>query len=421
MNAHNTSSDLFEVSIEKLVYGGAGLARHQDKVVFVPFSVPGDRLLVRAVEEKKSHLTAEAVQVLEAGKGRTLPVCPHFEKCGGCQWQQLEYRRQVEAKQKILEEMFYHRFPETRRIPVIMKACPQPLAYRSRARMQVLVSGSKSSIGFFRPRSHTIVDLPSCPLFRPLLNEALTSLRQFMFKVDTNAHIQHVDLACSEEEGAWAATNAGPFPDGGIDPLQGVETQEGALLHRRIGNFNYSVAASVFFQANDFIVPELAEVVRQSAQEAGGGTAFDLFAGVGVFSLLLAEQFAEVTAVEQSPSASRLCSANAEAGGLGNIRTVCGEVFSWMESESAAGAKPDLVLLDPPRTGATPKVMKHIRHWAPQAILYVSCDPQTLARDLAVIAPHDYTIDSIMGLDMFPQTYHFETVVRLVRNPEYKN
>ena len=152
-----------------------GLAHHKGKVVFVPFSAPGDRLLVRPAEEKRTFVRAEIVRLLKAGSGRVDPVCAHFAKCGGCHWQQLEYSHQVRAKRQILEEIFHHRFPQTRELPITMKACAQPLAYRSRARVQMRGAGSGASIGFFRCGSHSVEDVESCPLFRGSLNEALSS------------------------------------------------------------------------------------------------------------------------------------------------------------------------------------------------------------------------------------------------------
>ena len=140
----------FQITVEKLVYGGAGLGRHNGKVVFVPFSVPGDHLLVHTVTEKKTYVRAEIVKIIKPGNGRITPTCPHFAKCGGCHWQQLEYSRQVEAKRQILEEIFNHRFPQTRELPIIMKACAQPFGYRSRARVQLRGSGSRTIVGFFR-------------------------------------------------------------------------------------------------------------------------------------------------------------------------------------------------------------------------------------------------------------------------------
>jgi len=405
----------FEVRIEKLVYGGSGLAHHEGKVVFVPFSVPGDRLLVRPVEEKKTFIRAEIVKVLKPGKGRVAPVCAHFARCGGCHWQQLEYSRQVEAKRQILEEVFYHRFPRTRDLPIVMRASAQPFAYRSRARIQIRGSGLESTAGFLRCGSHTVEDVDYCPLFRPLLNEALHSVRQFTLKVDANTASRELDMASSEEEDAWATARPEAVQEQAGTLLLGTGTGE-QMLRRRVGEFTYFATASSFFQANDFIVPELVDLVRKCAENAGNASAIDLFAGVGLFSLPLARQFAEVIAVENSPSAVRLCSRNAKTAGLGNIQAVCADVGAWLQSREARARSCDLVVLDPPRTGAGPEVMEAIRELAPGTIVYVSCDPQTLARDLAKLSPRDYEINVVEGLDMFPQTYHFETVVRLAKN-----
>jgi 23S rRNA (uracil1939-C5)-methyltransferase len=404
----------FEVTIEKLVYGGAGFARHQGKVVFVPFSVPGDHLVVRKIEEKKSFIRAGIVQVAKPGDGRVQPACPHFGKCGGCHWQQLDYARQVDVKRQILEEIFPHRFPQTRAFPIPMRACPQPFGYRSRARVQIRGAGEQASIGFFRPGSHSVEDIESCPLFRKSLNEALSSLRQFKIKADTDSMPQEMDMACSEEEDTWATARTDPAMDEGITTLLGTRRREGVILKRKVRQFIYDVTASVFFQANDFMVAELVELVQSLAKQASPGRALDLFAGVGLFSLPLAGMFSGVVAVENSPPSSRLCSRNARNSGLGNIEAVCADVSPWLESQESSSF--DLIVLDPPRAGAGPEVMKQISRLSPKNIIYVSCDPQTLIRDLAMVSPREYKISMVEGLDMFPQTYHFETVVHMERN-----
>ena len=412
-------SRAFEIDIEKLVYGGMGLGHCQGKVVFTPFSVPGDRLLVRPIEEKRTFIRAETVRIIQQGKGRVEPTCPHFAACGGCHWQQLEYVKQVEAKQQILEEILNHRFPETRGLPIVMRACPQPLAYRSRARIQTRGSGPTASVGFFRGGSHVVEDVASCPLFRRTLNEGLCALRKYKFQAVQDARAQEWDLACSEEENAWAAALVGPAgPNDGTSVLTGSGRSDTAVLEREVGEFRYSVEASAFFQANDFMAPELVRLVQESAQHASGASVLDLFAGVGLFSLPLARHFQKVVAVENSNSSCRLCTVNASATAPGRIQVICADVSGWLGSETSSTPGPfSMILLDPPRTGAGIPVMERIREWAPEVILYVSCDPQTLARDLAIISPGDYQIDLVEGLDMFPQTYHFETVVRLVRRP----
>jgi 23S rRNA (uracil1939-C5)-methyltransferase len=411
------NSRTFETDIEKLIYGGMGMGRHQGKVVFVPFSIPGDHLLVRPIEEKKTFIRAEVVQILDSGNGRTNPLCPHFEKCGGCHWQQLEYLQQVEIKRQILEEILHHRFPETLDLPIVMRACPQPFAYRSRARVQTRGSGSTSTVGFFRSASHAIEDIELCPLFRPSLNDALSSLRQFQ-SGGQDRMPQEWDMACSEEDNLWGATRTASIPAEVLSSSIETGKSEEVILKRKIGEFHYSTIPSVFFQANDFMISELASLVRESAKNAGGGSALDLFAGVGLFSLPLARYFKKTIAVENSPASNRLCSLNAAIAGLDRIQIVCADVLAWMHSKAASDVQPlDLIVLDPPRTGAGISVMERIKEWAPKTIVYVSCDPQTLVRDLARLSPCDYEIEFVEGLDLFPQTYHFETIVRLTKRP----
>jgi 23S rRNA (uracil1939-C5)-methyltransferase len=404
----------FEVEIEKLVYGGAGFGRRRGKVVFVPFSAPGDRLLVRPVEEKKTYIRAEIDRILKKGPGRAVPACPHFGRCGGCHWQHLEYGMQVESKRLILEELFHHRFPETKEIPIVMTACERPLGYRSRARVQLRGKGEKTQVGFYRQRSRTVEDIENCPLLRPPLDEALQSLRQYKLKVDTDASAREMDMACSTEEGTWATARVGIADEAGVTTLFGTRRREDVILRKTVGGFQYAVTASVFFQANDFMVPKLYGRVQELAAGGKRRSALDLFSGVGLFSLPLARQFETVVAVESSAAACRLCVSNARTAGLANVRVAAADVLSWMQTRESAGESSfDLIVLDPPRSGAGLEVMQLIGKWAPERIVYVSCDPQTLCRDLAGVVPLGYAIDLVEGLDMFPQTFHFETIVRL--------
>ncbi len=391
----------FEITVDRLVYGGEGLSRRGGKVVFVPFSVPGDRLWVRPVENKKNYTRVETVRILEPGPGRILPVCPHFMRCGGCHWQQLDYARQVAAKRQILEEIFYHRFPQIRDWPIAMQACPQPFGYRSRARVQIRKSDDGTSLGFYRGGSHAVEDVENCPLLRPSLNKALSELRNLKRETNVCPVKQEMDIVCSEEDGRWAAAKVGS------------DNPREAILQRKVGDFVYALTASAFFQANDFMVSKLVSLVCTLSEGAGRDSAIDLFAGVGLFTLPLARQFKEVIAIEGAETARRRCSLNLSDAGFRNVRVIHSDVLQGMNSADSLPS-PDLVLLDPPRTGAGIEVMNRICKSAPKTILYVSCDPQTLSRDIAQIAPF-YRIDFIEGLDMFPQTYHFETVVRLKR------
>ena len=399
-----SSADTFTVIIEKLLNGGDGLARHDGKTVFVPCSVPGDELLVRPVTEKKNFTRAEIVRVLSPGGGRIAPACPHFGKCGGCDWQQLEYSRQTETKRLILEELFHHHFPEIRQLPITMRPSPHSFGYRSRARVRIQHHGDRISVGFFRGSSHIIHDMESCPLFRQRLNETLQKLRQAALNSNSKAGMREIDIACSDEEGMWSCE----------------KSVRATSLRKQVGDFTYAFSPETFFQANDFMVGALVEEVMDRVspdgsrrlEETGSGTALDLYSGVGLFSLPLSQRFRTVTAVESSRASSRFCASNAAAARCANISNVCADVAVWLESPSARSF--DCIVLDPPRAGVASGVMEKLIRLAPGTIIYVSCDPQTLVRDLGRMNPSYYRIESITGLDMFPQTCHFETVVKLV-------
>jgi len=390
------------VTAEKLLYGGDALARRADgKAVFIPYAVPGDKLIVRPRSEKKNFVHAEILEILSPGAGRVAPVCLHFGKCGGCHWQQLEYPRQVEAKRLILEELVYHRFPETRQLTIVMRPCSRPFAYRSRARVRRR-AGRPSAVGFFQGGSHLIENIENCPLFLPRLNDALSALRQSRFEpLETKFKddIQEISVACSEEDEKWAIGTTG----------------DKTMLRKKVGGFTYNVTAGTFFQANDFMTDALVSHVIESFEcvSQNYGAALDLFSGVGLFSLPLARRFRDVTAVEYSRESHRLCVMNAAEAGIENLKAVCGDVAGWLDSQTSSCF--DCVVLDPPRTGVGPGVMERVGRLAVKTIVYVSCDPQTLVRDLERLDMDYWRIVSVTGFDMFPQTYHFETVVKIKR------
>jgi len=412
--SHSGSIKL-DLEIEKLVYGGWGFGRHEGKVVFVPFTTPGDRVEVRPRVVKKNYIRASLIRILEPGSGRQIPPCRHFGSCGGCHWQHIEYARQVDAKRQVLEEILTHRFPQTGDLLMPMRASLRSYEYRSRARFQLQELAGEMRVGFFRFHTHDVEDIEMCPLLRPTLNDGLAHIRGAVQACPKHAWPRHIDAACAEEDGRWAAAETEPLEGQGLpgeeDPAAPAKT-----LVRTVGIFQYRFSPSVFFQANDFAVGDLVDRVSALARECGGSAALELFAGVGLFTLPLALTFASVTAVESSEAASRFCKENAAQAGLDNVRTHCADVLAWMGAAgSLAPPALDLVLLDPPRTGAGREIMRRIAEWSPETIIYVSCDPQTLARDLAALPIGNYQIDHLEGFDLFPQTYHFETVARLRR------
>lgn len=397
-----------ELRIERVVYGGDGLGRHEGRVIFVPVTAPGDLARVRIVEEKKGYSRAEAVSLLEAGPGRTEPPCPVFGRCAGCQWQHIDYALQVDVKRSILEEIFHHKLPGSRDVPVRMTPSPTPWEYRSRVRVRTQGKGGSRQVGFFAARSHRIVDIPGCPLLRPSLNRALSTLREQ--DPVTGRRYEEFDVACSEETGRWAI--APSAADDATGRAGGPATGGSTLLERRVAGFSYLVAASTFFQANDLLVDELAGKVAELAQTSSCDSALDLYSGVGLFTLPLARRYARVAAVESSPYSAHLCRRNAERAGLFNVQSFHSDVLQWLR-RAGRDAKPaaDLILVDPPRTGLGRAIAEEIVQWEPETIIYVSCDPQTLCRDAAFL-DGPFHVDYVEGFDLFPHTFHFETVMR---------
>jgi 23S rRNA (uracil1939-C5)-methyltransferase len=414
---HNskTPGGEFQVRIDKLVYGGEGLGRQDGRVIFVPFSAPGDTLVVQTLESRKGFARAEIREILQPGSSRRMPACRHFGVCGGCHWQHVEYCTQLEAKRNILEETFRHRFPETRNLEIGIKPSPAEYGYRSRARIQVRHSATGLRLGFYRMRSHAVEQIEACPLLRPSLNGALAALRDRFEKSPPSVGVRDLEIISSEDAQKWTCASPGNEGECSIAPgFPGAE--EDCLLVRKVQGIAYSVSPLSFFQANDFMVSDLVSCVMSLVQAAGPRSALDLYGGVGLFSLPIAQQAKEVVSVESAPIASGLCRANAAAAGLDNVRVVQAEAGDWLNS---AGAPPapgvDLILLNPPRTGAGRAIMDLLPRIGAETIIYVSCDPQTLARDLGILRERGYRIDFVEGLDLFPQTYHFETVVRLLR------
>lgn len=395
----------FDVEIEKLIYGGEGLGRHEGKVVFVPYTAPGDLASVHPQEQKKRYVRAEVARLRRSGPRRVQPPCPHFPRCGGCQWQHLEYGLQVDAKREILTELFSHRFPATRSLPIAMKASPRPYGYRSRARVQTRRTENQVSVGFFRYRSHGVEDITECPLLMPALNRALAEVRGLCQSGAVPAGGEWELAGTADGDRAFAEADPAPGAQGKTSP---------GLLIKRAGAFSYATTPAAFFQANEFMLDDLIATVLEDIP--AGAAALDLYAGAGFFTLPLARRFQAVSAVESDPQAHRLCVDNADRAGLANIRALCSDVRTWMHAAGSVTSPAfDMILLDPPRSGTEAEVIQTIAGWAPELIVYVSCDPQTLVRDLALIPSREYRIDRITGLDLFPQTYHFETVVVLKR------
>jgi len=387
--------------VEKLVYGGDGLARLDGRVVFAPFVLPGERIRARAEQEKPGLVRARMLEVLEAAPDRVAAPCAVFGRCGGCHYQHAPYEFQLAAKRSILAE-------ELRRLgkiapPVeVAVVSAEPLGYRNRVQLAV----EDKRIGYREARSHTLCAVDECPVSSPKVNQAIAALNRmsrdsrwprFMRALEIFTDERQVQINVLETDRPVARR----FFDWCAAEIEGVV--EGALDYED----RFRVSSNSFFQVNRFLLDQL---VESALGDAAGDTASDLYAGVGLLSLPLARKFQNVTAVESGAGAVRDLRFNAERAGLANVM---GLQQTAEEHLAALEKPPDFMVVDPPRSGLGKSVVKRLSELKPPRLVIVACDPATLARDLAGLVSAGYEIERMTLVDLFPQTYHLETVVDL--------
>lgn len=390
----------FEVTVEKLVYGGGGLARVDGRVVLAPFVLPGERARVRAAREKPGLVHAGLVEVVTPAPERVAAPCPVFGRCGGCHYQHATYDYQVEAKCGILVEEL-RRLGKLEPPEEIAVVTGEPWGYRNRAQLHV----EPGRIGYREARSHKLCAIERCPVASPKLNETIAALAamardprwpKFVRSIEIFSDERQVQLNVTESDRPVARR----FFDWCAESIPGMV--ENALDYE--GRFR--VGRNSFFQVNRFLLDSLTDAATGGA---AGERALDLYAGVGLFSLALAKSFGSVTAVESGSGATRDLRFNAERAGAA-VDAVQSTTETYLETLEQA---PDFILLDPPRAGLGKEVVKRLAELRAPKIAIVSCDPATLARDLSGLAAAGYRVEKMTLVDLFPQTFHLETVVRL--------
>jgi 23S rRNA (uracil1939-C5)-methyltransferase len=395
------TGDVVELEAERLSYGGDAVARHEGLAVFIPLGAPGERLRVRIIERKKSFARGVIEEIIEPSPDRREAPCVYFGRCGGCQLQHLSYPAQLSAKASFVGDALKRigKIDWPREIEV---SSSEEFGYRTRAQLKSErvtnpSGGSEVRVGFHRAGSHSVIDVESCPILTPELNSALSSIRSGI----SASMPGEIELA----EGDTEVGSAPPVPQ--------VRAE---TVTRKIGGETYAFSPSTFFQGNRFLLEEL---VDEAVGEESGKLALDLYAGVGLFTVRLARAFERVIGVESDPRASSFARTNLSENGVANIEFHNDRAEGWLRGFAAKIAgrgeeSPDLVVLDPPRSGAA-EAMDHLIDLRPGRISYVSCDPSTLARDLRKLLDSGYDLRSVKAFDLFPQTYHVETVARLRR------
>jgi 23S rRNA (uracil1939-C5)-methyltransferase len=396
------SRSIIEATIERILPGGLGLAHAGGQTLLVELAAPGDRIRARIERVQGRVAFASIVEMISPSPVRVEPLCPYFGLCGGCDFQQLSYEAQLAAKVEIIRDCLRRiaQVDFTGEIPIT--ASPNIWHYRSRAQWQY--DSLRKRLGYFERASHRICDVAACPVLVPELETTLESLRAQM-KDDLLPEELTEFQAVAGDDGASLAP-----------PMPGTQVNE---VSRLIGGRRYRFSADGFFQINHELLEPL---IAAAIHDARGDTAVDLYCGAGLFTLPLAERFTRVFGVESHATAITFARRNLEHAHLGNVTLEISRVSDWLTENGANLAPVDFVLLDPPRAGAEDGAIDDILALKPRHISYVSCDPATLARDLKGLIRGGYRLDSVEAFDLFPQTHHVETVVRLepFRIPNYK-
>lgn len=383
-----------EVRIENLTNEGNGVARVDGWVVFVPFALPGELVKCRVFRNHKNYSNADLVEVLEPSPERVTPVCPLFGTCGGCQYQHLDYSKQIAWKQRQVEELLRHMAGiEHPVLPVI--ASPKQYGYRSKItpHFHKPKGGEVGAIGFLRTGTrNSIIDVEACPIAMPELNERLTQVRE--------------------------AARADSFKNGATLLLRaaqnGVLTRADAIAVEQVGPVKFEFQAGDFFQNNPFILADFVNYAVEEARSSGAHYLVDAYCGSGLFGISAAAHFQEILGVELSETAVKKAAHNAEINGLTNCRFIAADAREIFAQVPHAGQE-TVVIIDPPRAGCSEEFLQQLFAFAPKRVVYISCNPATQMRDLRLFSQAGYELHKVQPFDLFPQTKHLECVMTLCR------
>jgi len=377
-----------QVRIEKLIYGGAGLARTDQGVVFVERVLAGELVEVEIIEPRKDYSLARLIEVLEPSEARRSPACPNFETVGCCDWAHIRHPDQIRIKEAVLRESLQRLGHLDRDEPIHTIPGPDG-GYRIRAIFHVI----DCRPGFVREGTHEVVPITGCPSLMPELNEfigqATAALGEGRFQGADAIRVVASPTTCEV---------AAVFMRG----REKARWTSGSVL-TEVGGFQYRLHPMGFFQPNRYMLLPLQSRVAELVPPAR--VVLDLFSGDGFFSLPLARKAEQVVAVDRRSTANAM--RNARLNRVGNITFVKSSARAFLMN---AAIRPDAVVLDPPRSGGGPNLTRRIAGLGPARIVYVSCNPTTFAADARVLASHDYRITHLEILDQFPNTHHIETI-----------
>lgn len=388
--------DYGDVTIERIVPGGYGIAHGGGATYLISGAIAGERVRARLTGYRGKARSGFVAEVLEASPERIEPPCPVAGVCGGCDFQHMRYEAQLAAKRGIVLDAF-------RRIGGIelgdeFQIVPSPREFGYRTRANWHLEPMTGDFGYLAAESHKVIDVEHCPILEPLLDETLRKTREGI-RAGLTAGISYDAAAGDDDANAFS---------GQWEPLP---------LFRTVGGVRYRFDAPTFFQANGALLDGLVEEALWLADtliaESGRGIAIDLFSGVGLFSIPLARRFETVNAIESDERAVKHAKRNARNAEADNLTINRLETGRYFRDQKKAARKVRFALMDPPRSGLDTETRQGLIEAEIPAITYVSCDPATLARDLKALIGGGYRLERVVGLDCFPQTHHVEIVAHL--------
>ena len=463
-----------EIEIDSMAFGGDAVGRYKDFAIFVKGALPGERIQARVTLVKDHYAVAETIEVLRPSPDRVTPPCPIFEECGGCQWQHFDYNRQLLTKTQFVKDAI-ERIGKLKDITVYScLASPSPYAYRNKALPVLSMRDGHFVSGIYEPRSHQLVPYETCPIQGDAINELIqrvlekidqAGLTPYQEKSHTGflrhlgvrqgfktgelllafvtrtevpeEKVQKPDLPLEELSHILpriAAELMAEMP-GLVGVLQNINASRTNIVFGSetkvlagqdhyfeiIDGFTLKVSLQSFIQVNIGQADQLHEVVRKAlgdpVHKHKWGTVLDLYSGIGTLALAVSDKADYVIGVEEIVPAVEDAKLNAKNNHRSNLDFTAGDVAQTLLNLKNQGlVQIDAAILDPPRKGVSPEVLARVVALHPERLVYVSCDPSTLARDLALLCQHGYMVEWAQPLDMFPQTYHVETVVKLTRD-----
>ena len=384
---------IVDVEIERILPGGQGLAHAEGMTLFIPLSAPGDKVRVELTRIKGRNGFGRIKEIIKPSPHRVEPPCPYFGRCGGCDFQQLKYAEQLAAKAEIIRDCLF-RIARIEKVPAI-EVTPSPREWQYRARANWQADPEHRWFGYFEQGTHNVCDIEYCAVLTPELEKVFKTVRRAVRDGKLDPTAREIDAVCGED---------------GISVSPAVADFQTRHVSRMAAGYSYRFDAKSFFQINQDLLEELVRRALPS-NVFGHNLAVDLYCGVGLFTLPLARLFKQVIAVESNSGAARFAELNTSTAGLKNVQVHTARVGEWLLAHHPAPT--DLVILDPPRTGAESATIQGILQLKPRWISYVSCDPATLARDLKLLMVDGYCIQNVSAIDLFPQTHHVETIAHL--------